>query len=545
MKKGISLVALIITIIVLLILTAAVVITGVNTPENAQLAVFMNNISTIQEAVTLKMMNNQSKYVIEDVNLENYKWVGIIEGYTEEMAEISAPDFEGATKVINGVNLLALSEDLANSLSIDINKLGVTGEYYVDENALVYNNGFTYKGVTYYNQTVTTGITENDQGEIISGGTERVLSSIAITTPPTKTQYVVSEQLDLTGMVVTVTYTNGDTAILTSTNNFVLTKTYANNNVLITSYEMVPNLIDRLSNDDNSITITYIENGITKVATQPIEVSGTTLGELIGNDATYYGKIVNYTAGLAGNEVTDWKVFYKQTVAEEDYVYLIKTSKLTVAQTPTIAGITKTTNGGYGDVIYWNTVPSDISGYDLSIAQTYFMANWQSTNTALVGNAKYSTNANAKCVAQLLNTNFWSSYANTNLYGEEYIIGAIGTPTTEMWVASWHQNGGSSISLSESGTLGYSITYEGVLSTTNKLYFPGNGDGWSNYWVASPSAASTTRIMSEYGGGYITNYTYDNPDRGIRPVVCLKADIPAYWQDEETKALIKFGVREI
>ncbi|MDD4066563.1 MAG: hypothetical protein PHH22_01135 [Clostridia bacterium] len=50
MKKGISLVALIITIIVLIILTAAVVITGVNAPKNEQLAVFLNNISTVQEA---------------------------------------------------------------------------------------------------------------------------------------------------------------------------------------------------------------------------------------------------------------------------------------------------------------------------------------------------------------------------------------------------------------------------------------------------------------------------------------------------------------
>lgn len=335
---------------------------------------------------------------------------------------------------------------------------------------------------------------------------------------------MVSEKLDVTGMVVTVTYTNGDTAILTS-------------------YTMNPSITQSLSKEDTNIIITYIEEGITKVATQPIEVSGTTLGELIGNDATYYGKIVDYSAGLIGNEVTAWKVFYKQTIAGEDYVYLITTNKLTTAQTPTIVGTTKTANS-YGDVFYWNTVPSDISEYDLSIAQTYFMANWQSENTSLIGNAKYSTNNNAKCVAQLLNISFWSSFANADTYGEEYIIGAIGSPTVEMWVASWHQNGGSSLVLSESGIIGYNLTYEGVLSTANKLYFPGSGDGWYNYWVASPSASSTTRIMSEYGGGYVTNYTYDNADRGIRPVVCLKADIAAYWEDEDLKTVIKFGVRE-
>ncbi|MDD4066538.1 MAG: bacterial Ig-like domain-containing protein [Clostridia bacterium] len=541
MKKGISLVALIITIIVLIILTAAVVITGVNTPENAQLAVFMNNISTLQEAVTLKMMNNQSKYVTEDVNLENYKWVGIIDGYTEETAETSAPNFEGATKVINGVNVLALSEDLANSLSIDKSSLGATGEYYIDQNALVYNEGFTYKGVTYYNQTVITGIPESDQGEIISGGTERVLSSIAITTPPTKTQYIVGESLDLTGMVVTATYTNGEIAILDSTNNVTITRTFANNNILITSYEMVPNSTQRLTNVDNNITITYTEEGIAKVATQPIEVMGTTLADLIGNDATYYGKRIDYTAGLVGNEVTDWKVFYKQTVAGEDYVYLITTHKLTTAQTPVITGMTNATIGEWGAVTYWSAVPTV---NEVEIAQIYFMANWQSSDISLEGKAKYNTNNNARCLSQVLNTNLWSVFANTVTYGNDSLIGAIGSPTAEMWVSSWNQSGGINLVLSENGTTGYYINDSNSLSglsTTNALYFPLGSD--YNYRLASPSSIGTNHLMVVYGNAISDDAGYDKGYNGVRPVVCLKADIPAYWEDEETKDVIKFGVR--
>ena len=53
-RKGISLVALVITIIVLVVLTGAVVITGVNVPQQGQLAVFKSNVSSIQDAVTLK-----------------------------------------------------------------------------------------------------------------------------------------------------------------------------------------------------------------------------------------------------------------------------------------------------------------------------------------------------------------------------------------------------------------------------------------------------------------------------------------------------------
>ena len=56
-KKGISLVALVITIIVLIILTAAVIITGVNAPQNAQSAVTAYNLQVVQDAVTIYVMN--------------------------------------------------------------------------------------------------------------------------------------------------------------------------------------------------------------------------------------------------------------------------------------------------------------------------------------------------------------------------------------------------------------------------------------------------------------------------------------------------------
>jgi len=73
-NKGISLIALIVTIIVLIILVAAVVLTSVNTPQTAQLAVFYNNIATVQEAVRLQMNNNLTKYVANGTtNLIKYK----------------------------------------------------------------------------------------------------------------------------------------------------------------------------------------------------------------------------------------------------------------------------------------------------------------------------------------------------------------------------------------------------------------------------------------------------------------------------------------
>ena len=153
MRKGISLVALIITIIVLIVLTAAVILTGMQTPENAQLAVFYNNIGSVQEAVTLKMMNNMSHYATEEVDINRYKWVGVIQGYDEIQAQTQAPDFQNSEKEINGIKVIQVSEDMARNLSIDRTSLQ---DYYVSEKAVVYHNGVTIKGITYYNRTETT-----------------------------------------------------------------------------------------------------------------------------------------------------------------------------------------------------------------------------------------------------------------------------------------------------------------------------------------------------------------------------------------------------
>jgi len=148
MKKGISLVALIITIIVLIILTAAVVITGINTPQNAQLAVFLNNITTVQEAINLKMLNNMAKYATTEGDLEKYKWVGVIEGYTETNAE-NNDALPESTEQIAGQDVLSIDESLKNELSINEEELA---KYFVTLTGRVYYEGFEYNGITYYNK---------------------------------------------------------------------------------------------------------------------------------------------------------------------------------------------------------------------------------------------------------------------------------------------------------------------------------------------------------------------------------------------------------
>lgn len=80
-----------------------------------------------------------------------------------------------------------------------------------------------------------------------------VLSSIAITTAPTKTTYTEGETFDPAGMVVTATYSNA------STENVTALCTYSPTTALSTS--------------DTEITVSYTENAVEKTATQTITVN--------------------------------------------------------------------------------------------------------------------------------------------------------------------------------------------------------------------------------------------------------------------------------
>ena len=82
------------------------------------------------------------------------------------------------------------------------------------------------------------------------------LTSIAITTPPTKTAYKAGEIFSTDGMVVTATYSNDATLVCTG-------------------YSVSPS--GALSAGTTSVTIQYTEGGVTKTATQAITVTKTSV----------------------------------------------------------------------------------------------------------------------------------------------------------------------------------------------------------------------------------------------------------------------------
>ena len=87
------------------------------------------------------------------------------------------------------------------------------------------------------------------------------LESIAVTTPPDKTAYTAGEWFDPTGMVVTATYDNGETAIV---DDYTLKPGHGN--------YVSQALREDDGDEDKEINITYIENDISVTVKQDITV---------------------------------------------------------------------------------------------------------------------------------------------------------------------------------------------------------------------------------------------------------------------------------
>lgn len=111
------------------------------------------------------------------------------------------------------------------------------------------------------------------------------LSSIAVTKAPTKTTYTVGEKFNSAGMEITASYSDGSSK-------------------KIKNYTYAPT--EQLKTADTKITITYVENGVTKTAEQKITVVNSTkednnnnTNQSTGNNN--YGNNTNQGTGNTNN----------------------------------------------------------------------------------------------------------------------------------------------------------------------------------------------------------------------------------------------------
>ena len=288
-------------------------------------------------------------------------------------------------------------------------------------------------------------------------------------------------------------------------------------------------------NGESDLTISF----------EKITANVTTLGSLI-TSAADYGKIINYEA----NGVTDWKVFYEDET--NGYVYLIASEALEYDKLP--SKLTNTVaNGGAGALTSSKTITlSDGTARETGIIYWYsstppskqatiqhpemWMANW----------SDYSAYPNARCASYFLDETLWGEFKNSTASYATYIEGVVGTPTPELFIASWNAKREATndietynikLSLSVNGTKGYyvnnaetnsSAIYQNI-TTTDPLYVWTTAEG-AYIWLAAPSANHTSNLIHvEYDGnigdeGFCLYYsTYF----GVRPVVCLNSNVPA------------------
>ena len=132
----------------------------------------------------------------------------------------------------------------------------VVTAYYTDDTSRAVT-GYTYSptgALAMNNTTITISYTE---GSVTKQTTQaitvaKVLDSIEITTPPTKTAYFSGETFNPAGMVVTAHYNDGSSAA-------------------VSGYTYSPN--GALAAGNNTITVSYSEGGVTKTDTQAITVT--------------------------------------------------------------------------------------------------------------------------------------------------------------------------------------------------------------------------------------------------------------------------------
>ena len=262
---------------------------------------------------------------------------------------------------------------------------------------------------------------------------------------------------------------------------------------------------------------------------------------------TYYGlKVTNYESK---NGQDYWKIFY----SDGEHIFLITGDYVDLSVENRLNSNTGMEKIGDNYRVKWSSsnLPSlqtntDKNGNDIdSIVKTRFKATGYTLN---------SSNENSRCVSTLLNTSNWEGYKDNGNMAEY----AIGGSTIEMWIASWNElcdkkynKSSDKLYCNNIGSYGYyvgtnlsssdcSVNVSKKDGYNNSLYYPhhksvsdGN-DSCYIYWLASPSAYSSSGAINVIRyDGYVEYYQYYRTNMGLRPVVSLNSGIKVNAIDAE------------
>ena len=271
------------------------------------------------------------------------------------------------------------------------------------------------------------------------------------------------------------------------------------------------------------------------------------------------GEYVHYNVPLDVGDTTtvddDWIIFYEDWGNKITYLIAadcVPNSNATLTTAMMLGDYTNVEGKSKG--IYKGASKDTI---DKNVA-TRFLVSWHDENRTL-------TAYKHKAMATMLSPEVWDGFVLKNEEGTapfDSSIQAIGTPTIDLWVASWNQKGYTPIYLAikpdaEAGTYGngyYMGTlpnptgqtlssikdfaktgYKGNPLLTDKVYYPQVSSDYYclGYWLASPNSSDDEYRMSLiywndeqlYSGGIMSNLFNSNSEYGFRPVVSLSTDL--------------------
>lgn len=330
----------------------------------------------------------------------------------------------------------------------------------------------------------------------------RVLSSIAITTQPTTTTYDKGDKLSLSGMVVKATYTSGAVEEVTS----MCTSSPASGATLSTL-------------GDQTVTITYTENGVTKTASFTVTVNVKTVAWSTGSDADIVAMVEAADAGLI--DLGDyWAVGQERTVS------LPAMAATNVGETHAAQTVTLVLLNKGGKTLANGSECSFIVGLKDSLNEAGYM-NSSSTNSGSWENSKRRAWCNNEFKTAMLSTGIGAIFKqHKNITASSY-NGSTNTTSTDWFaLAAGKEVFGSEYSSGTSYGGGYSNYYEAKALSQFSYYTDSshrvkkrNGSA-NDWWERSPHYNHSSYFCRVYSDGSANNggASYGN---GLAPFGCI------------------------
>ena len=300
------------------------------------------------------------------------------------------------------------------------------------------------------------------------------------------------------------------------------------------------NLITELANGTYSIYVrAYDKAGNYKDSEKqenikivvPIKTTNISAQDIKNNPEGYYGQTVDYTSANGQN---DWKIFH----SDGTNIYLITGNYVKV-----------TDDNGKINSQKLNTENTKIKKSDATANYRVNCINPPTfneiadeiipkfkINTNVFNINSHKSNYNAQFVSTFLNQNYWNGYID-NSKGSNQI--AIGGSTVQLWMDSWNarypdqevycdsanKNGYFVGKSSGSVAMGISLNQ----NNGEELYFlnflTDGKETVDYYWLASPSANGSSDILYAHHYRDIKYSSCTAYNGGLRPVVCLQSNI--------------------